>query len=170
MVLHGNAKDLEAVHSDSRGLDSLLAFQDHVNWPCEETNEGISLARRQEYLGELEFEDLAHNLQSRLQLCSRVPSRIFVLRRALLGLSTTSSNGRCCRLLGSLCLDCSNRPLQEKTVYLEESLMMGDRVLLVGGVDIGVNRVGLCTQAAHDQVEDLAEGVGREVCGVSGIF
>src|SRR6478609_3297150 len=95
VMLHSNAKDLEAVHSDGRCLDSLLALQNHVNWSGKETNKCISFACCEKDLGELELKNLAHNFQSSLKLCSRIPSRILILCSPLLSLSASSSS-RCC--------------------------------------------------------------------------
>lgn len=170
VVLHSNAEHLEAVHSDGRGFYPLLALQHHVDRPSKESNKCVSLARGEEDLGQLELQDLAHNLQGSLELCGRIPSCLLVLGRTLFGLSTSSGSRHRRGFFSRLCLDSSNSPLQEKGVYLEELLVVGHRVLLIGGVDVAVNRVGLGTQAAHDEVEDLAEGVGGEVCCVSGSF
>lgn len=70
MMLNGNAQDLEAVHTNSCGLDPLLALQNHIHRPSEETDKSISLACGKEDFGELELEDLAHNFQGRLELRS----------------------------------------------------------------------------------------------------
>lgn len=43
---------------------------------------------------------------------------------------------------------------------------MGHGVLLVWRVDVVVDDVGLCAQAAHDEIKHLAQGVWRQKGGV----
>lgn len=48
--------------------------------------------------------------------------------------------------------------------------MVRHGVLLIWGVDVVVDGVRLGTQAAHDKIKDLAEGVGREVGRIPVVF
>ena len=52
VMFHRNTQDLEGMHSDRSALDSLLALQDHINRPSEETDKRISFRSGEEYLGQ----------------------------------------------------------------------------------------------------------------------
>jgi hypothetical protein len=68
VMLHCNTQNLESVHPDRRTLDPLLAFQNHVNWPSEETDKCISFGSGEEYLRQFQFKNLAHDIECSLQL------------------------------------------------------------------------------------------------------
>lgn len=68
VMLDGHAQHLETVHTDSRLLDPLLAFQNPIHGPRQQANKSVSLRRRQEYLGQLQLQHLTHDIQSCLQL------------------------------------------------------------------------------------------------------
>jgi hypothetical protein len=112
-MLHCNAQNLESVHPDRRTLDSLLAFQNHVNWPSEETDKCISFGSGEEYLRQFQFKNLAHDIECSLQLSRRVPVTILILPSALgfRSLSSASCSRGCTRFLRRFRLDSRDRPL-----------------------------------------------------------
>lgn len=55
VMLDRDTQHFEAVHPDSRGLDPLFIFQDHVDRPGQQPNKCISLTRRQKDSGQFQL-------------------------------------------------------------------------------------------------------------------
>ncbi len=165
MILDSHAKDFEAVHANGSRLDSLFTLKNHVNRPGEEADEGVALAGREEDFGQLQLQDLAHDIQSCLQLCGRVPS--LLLGCALLRLRPAARKRGSRGLLCGLCLHSGNSPLQQEGVYFEQLLVVCDGVLFVRRLDVIIYCVGFGAKTTHNNIEDLAKGMWRNVLRVS---
>lgn len=114
------------MHPNGGVLDSLLAFEDQVDWTSQEADKGVPFGRGEKDLAEFQPQDFAHGVKRGLQLSSAVPVGILVATGSLLALSFPPPSDRRSRgLLRSLDLDTRDRPLQQETIYLEKLFVVG---------------------------------------------